>query len=196
MTSIFSASSFFRDSVQGDKRALLEDISGEEGGTDVSIDERAEGLTTRPRRRLLLESGRKRARCAARSSLAHPTPWTLCVNTHYPSDPSRAKRPSQIGFSHRPLEEANAGHCKTLLPPSTRAETSKTNFPHTLQGFIQRPTWIFEVLVLFLPRMLSSRSGVVVVLLLHPWLPSFSRGRLLSEPSCGFSTPTALLISL
>ena len=52
------------------------------------------------------ESGRKRARHAA-----HSTPWMLCVNTHYPSDPSWAKRPPRSaspthfeGSLRRPLE--------------------------------------------------------------------------------------------
>ena len=49
MTSI-SVSFSFRNYVQGDNRALLEDISSrEEGSTDVIIEERAEGLTARLR---------------------------------------------------------------------------------------------------------------------------------------------------
>ena len=58
------------------------------------------------------ESGNKRARHAARTSLV-PTPRMLCVKTHYPSDPSRAKRtsrsvaPTDFGGSLRqPLEIA------------------------------------------------------------------------------------------
>ena len=48
MTSL-SISPFFRNQVQDDKRSLLEDISGEGGGADASIDEWAEGLTVRHR---------------------------------------------------------------------------------------------------------------------------------------------------
>ena len=54
---------------------------------------------------------RRRARHAARTSLAHSTPWMLCVNTHHPSDPSRATRPPRSasptnfgGSHHQPLE--------------------------------------------------------------------------------------------
>ena len=61
------------------------------------------------------ESARKRARHTARTSLAHSTPRMLCVNTHYPSDPSRAKCPSRSAFltnfggsQHRPLEIASS----------------------------------------------------------------------------------------
>ena len=64
------------------------------------------------------------------------------------------------------LEEANARHCETpfhqALGPRPLVRFFHT---HTLQGFIQRNNWIFEVLcqncdiVSFLPLMLSLRVG-------------------------------------
>ena len=45
------------------------------------------------------ESGRKRGRHAAHTSLAHSTPWMLCVKTHHPSDPSGAKTPPRSAFA-------------------------------------------------------------------------------------------------
>ena len=58
MTPVFSVSSFFSNQVQGEKRALLKDISGEKGA-DVSIEEGAEGLTSRHHPRLLLNQEEK-----------------------------------------------------------------------------------------------------------------------------------------
>ena len=66
-------------------------ISGEEGAGRMPGG--AEGLTVRRNRRLLLNQEERRARDATRTTLARSTPWMLCVNTHYQSDPSRAKRP-------------------------------------------------------------------------------------------------------
>ena len=81
--------------MQGDRRALLEDISREEESTDVSIEEGAEGHCPAPSL-APPESGRKGARHAARTSLAHSVPWMLCVNTHHPLDSSRDKRPDSF----------------------------------------------------------------------------------------------------
>ena len=113
---ILTVSSFFRNRVQGDKRALFEELSGEEGNADVSIDERAEGPTVRRNRRLLFKSKRKRARRVARTSLAHSTKQAF---------------PTNFGGSQRqPLQDT----------PSTNhsAETSKTIFPH-ISGLCPAP---------------------------------------------------------
>ena len=70
------------------------------------------------------ESGRRRARHAARTSLAHSTPWILCVSTHYPSDPPRSASPTDFGGSLRkPLENAS-------FPPALGPKPSSTNFQH------------------------------------------------------------------
>ena len=45
--------------MQGDERTLLEEISREEGSTDVGIEERAEGLSARPPCQLLLKHEEK-----------------------------------------------------------------------------------------------------------------------------------------
>ena len=80
------------------------------------------------------ESGRKGARHVARTSPAHYPPWTLCANTQYPSNPSRARRPP------RPAS----------LPSFERSHPQPLGDSilifHALQGFIQRSSWIFEVL--------------------------------------------------
>ena len=68
--------SFFRNYVQGDNRALLEDISREEGSADVSIEEGAEGLTARHRRRILLN--REERGLAMRPVLPWRIPYRGC----------------------------------------------------------------------------------------------------------------------
>ena len=141
MTSI-TVYSFIRNYVQGDE----------------SIEERAERPTARHRRRLLLNHEEKRARHAACTSLAHSIPWMLCVNTHYPTDPSRAKRP--------PNSEANTSHCQTLFPQSTRAKTSSANSPH------QCHSWISKVLFPMVPILSCFSPGCCLqsCLLLHAFL--------------------------
>ena len=120
MTSL-SISSFFRNEVQSEKRALLEDISGEEGGADVSVDERAEVLTARHYRRLLLNQ--EETELAARPVLSWHIPLHgRCAQTH---TVNRIQvRPNAIPDPLFPptLEEANVSHCKALLSPSTREE--------------------------------------------------------------------------
>ena len=175
-----SISSFFRHYVQGDERTLLEDISREEVGTDVRIDERAEGLTVRRNRQLPSESGSKRARHAARTSLAHSIPWTLCANTHYPSDPSGAKRPprsaspTKFGKSQRqPLVKAPSpkvvGPRPSILPHTAgqcnldATKASSQQIPPTFGALSSATIGSLRCssqsanLVLFLPLISSSR---------------------------------------
>ena len=94
------------------------------------------------------ESGRRRARHAARTSLVHSTQWMLCVNTHYPSGPSGATRSPRSassthfeGSQHRPLETA----------PSTThlGQDLLARIFNTFQSFIQCYNRIFEV---FFPK--------------------------------------------
>ena len=77
--------------------------------------------------------------------LPGPSPSMLCVNTHYPSDPSRAKRPPRSasftnfgGSQHRPLQNASSTQHsgQDLLP----------RIFSTFQRFIQCLTRIFEML--------------------------------------------------
>ena len=136
---IFSASSFFRDQVQGDERALLEDIPRERG---VRMSALKKGLKVSLRGTVAgsFRIKKKKSSPCGRTSLAHSTPWMLCVNTHFPSDPSWAKR--------RPisaLKEANTGHRRTLHPQSLEPRPAGTNF-NTFQSFVQCHNRIFEVL--------------------------------------------------
>ena len=123
------------------------------------------------------ESGRKRARRAAHTSLARSIPWMLCVNTHYPSDPSWSLTPS------RKPAPAITKH------PS--AKHSGTNFPHTsgLCSTLQLDLWGALPKVLFLYRFFAWCC-------LHAWGRSILLPSPLMPSSCGFFTPTALLISL
>ena len=81
---------------------FLEDISREEGGTDVSIEEGAWRSHCPTPLLAPSESGRKRARHAARTSLAHSTMDAVRkhthTHTHYPSDLCRAKHSSRSFF--------------------------------------------------------------------------------------------------
>ena len=83
-------------------------------------------------------------------------------------------QPSQVGFFPQTLEETNTGHWRMFPPQSTRATTFQHEFSTHFKG-------IFEVLIVscFSPGCCLhalDRS----ILLLHPWLPSFSRELLLS----------------
>ena len=118
------------------------------GSADVSSEEGAEGLATRHYRRLLLN------RHAARTSLAHSTPRMLCVNTHYPTGPSWAKRPprsaspTDVGRSLRkPLE--------TTHTTRSRADNQAWHEFSTHFNALSSATIGF----LFLRKMLSLRSG-------------------------------------
>ena len=100
------------------------------------------------------------------------------------------------GSQQQPLE-------KTPFHEVRWAETFwQRPFFNTLQSFIQCPDRIFEVLLpqsanraLFLPRMLSSRSGSLYSS--PASLAAFIFQRAFAFwASCGFLTPTALLISL
>ena len=96
------------------------------------------------------------------TSLARSTPRKLCVTTH-------TFRRIQVGPNADPDRlfpqplEANASHCKTLLPPSTRAETSNTNCAHTsgLFFFFKIKNWIFEVVFQKCQSCLISSQDVV-----------------------------------
>ena len=104
--------------------------------------------------------------------LAHATPWMLCVNTHYRIQ--LGPHALQIGFFPQTLEETNTVHWRMLPPQSTRATTFQHEFSTHFKG-------IFEVLIVscFSPGCCLhalDRS----ILLLHPWLPSFSRELLFS----------------
>ena len=123
----------------------LEDISRDEGSTDVSTEEGAENLITSASSSAPSESERKRARHAAHTSLAHSTPWMLCLNTHNPSDPSWAKRPP------RSVSATNFGGSQQQ--PSDNAPSTKhsghdllARMFNTFQCFIQRHDRIFVAL--------------------------------------------------
>ena len=123
-------------------------------------------------------SGRKRARHAAHTSLAHSIPWTRCANTHYPSDPSWAKRPPpQIGFSHklwRKPTPAITRHpsAKQALGPRPLIQIFHTHFRALSSATIGS-------------LRCSSQSANLVLFL--PWLPSFPRGLQLFGPPAASS---------
>ena len=95
--------------------------------------------------------------------------------------------PSQIGFSHTLWRKPT---------PATRAETSNTNFPHTHTSRLcpaqqlDRGGTLPKVLILscFFPGCCLHAWGRSI-LLLHLWLPSFSRGLLLFGPPVASSPP-------
>ena len=121
------ASCFFRKQVQGEKRALLEDITGEKKGVRMSA--LMKGMKVSLPSPAPSESARKRARRAAHTFLAHSTPWTLCVGTHYPLDPSRARRPPRSGFTKKVGENPAPTIAESYLH-TTRSQISSTNSPH------------------------------------------------------------------
>ena len=114
-------------------------------------------------------------------------------NTHYPSDPSKARRLPDRLFPQT-LEEANAGHCETPFHQALGPRLPLRVF-HTHQGFVQRNNWIFEVLFPKCQSCLVSSSdvvfprGVAAFFSCILWLPSISRGFLLSGPPVAFSFP-------
>ena len=97
--------------MQGEKRALLEDISREEGGADVSLEEGIEGLTVWCHRRLHQNQEEKELAMHA-------------VRKHTVSIGALTDR-----LLPQASEEANS---RTQLLPALWAETSNTDFPHII----------------------------------------------------------------
>ena len=77
---------------------------------------------------------RRRARHASRTSLAHSTRRMLCVNTHNPTGPSRAKR------------DVCASHCRRLSQEGLGPTNSRTRILNTFQRSVQCHDRAFEVL--------------------------------------------------
>ena len=66
------------------------------------------------------------------------------VSKNYLSDSIRAKRPPKSASPHKTSEEANSSDWKNPSPKYFGPRPLIRIF-HTLQGFVQRPNWIFEV---------------------------------------------------
>ena len=108
---------------------------------------------------------KKRARHAARTSQAHSTPRMLCVNTHCPSDPGGAKGPSKSvsptnygGRQHRPLGNASSTRFSGQQTLQHEFSTHLRALSSATFGSL-RCSSRSSNRVLFLSRMLSSRSG-------------------------------------
>ena len=97
-----SVSSFFRNHVLGDNRALLEDISREKGGADVSIGDGAEGLTTRHHCRLPLNREEKEL------AVRPVRPWHIPLRGY-----AVRKHTLSVGSKSGPT-----GHCRWFAPCS------------------------------------------------------------------------------
>ena len=123
----------------------------------------AEGLTDRHRRPLLLNQEEKRARHAARASLAHSNAWRLCAGALSIGSKS-ARRPPRSAFLHKLWTKPTPALARH---PSTKhsAETSNTNFPYNFRALSSatvgslRCSCQSATPVLLLCTMLSSRVG-------------------------------------
>ena len=122
-------------------------------GVDVSREEGAKGLATQHRRLLVLHQDEKSSRHAAHTSLPHSTPLMLCVNTHYPTGPRRAKRPPR---SASPTDVGGS-----LRKPLGPQHEFSTHFNALSGATIEslRCSSNNSSCVLFLPKMLSLSSG-------------------------------------
>ena len=118
--------------------------------------------------------------------------YTLSIGSKW------SQTPSQIGFSHKLWRKPTPAITRH---PSTKLSGRELpiRILHTLQSFYPVPQ--SDLLKCSFPKVLilscfspgcSLHAWDRSFLLLHPWLPSVSRGLLLSGPP----TPTALLISL
>ena len=102
---------FLRNYVPGHKRALLKDISSEEGGADVSIDAKAESFTVRNRRRLLLTLEEKSSPCGPYlpgtfHSMGAVRKHTLSIGSKKGPNAIRSAFPTNFGGSqHRSLQD-------------------------------------------------------------------------------------------
>ena len=144
---------------------FLRKSAEKQGGADGSSKEELEVSFTPASSPALSASGRRRARHAARTSLAHSTPRMLCVSTHYPSDPNRAKRPPRLasptdfgGSVRRPLEVAPS---TSFSGQQTLQHEFSTHFKALSSATIGslRCSFHRSNRVLFLSTMLSLRSG-------------------------------------
>ena len=120
-----------------------QDISRDDGSTDVGIEDRAEGLTALPRCPLLLNQKGKEKELAMRPALPWHIPLHgLCAQTHtiHRIQVGPNALPNQL-FPQlwRKPTPAIARDPSTMQRPLIRIF-------HTIQGFVQCHNWIFEVL--------------------------------------------------
>ena len=105
---------------------------------------------------------------------------------------------SQIGLSHELWKKAKARHCETPFRQALGPRPPIQNF-HTLQDFVQRNNWIFEVLfpkcqsclvssfhIVFTREVVVSFCGILGCL-------HFPEGSCFFGPPVASSPPTALL---
>ena len=143
---------------------FLRNNSREEGGTYVPLFGATAGSFS-------FRKKKKRARHAARTSLAHSRPRMLCVITHYPLDPGLWKKPTSA------IVESSLHKVLGPRPPRTIFQ----HFSALSSATIGSLRCSSKSANRFSPRSCLhalDRS----ILLPHPWLPSFSRGLLLSGP--------------
>ena len=125
----------------------------------------------------------------------HIPPHGCCAQTHHPSDPSRAKHPPRSAFPTKLWRKPTPAIARHSLHKAL-GPTPPVRILHTPQGFVQCHTQIFEVVF---PKwwsgLVSPPRGIVVFS--PASLAAFIFQRAFAFwASCGFLTPTALLISL
>ena len=146
-TSNVFASSFFRNCAQGDKRAVLDDISREIGGADVSSKEGAEGLTTRHRRRLLLHLEEKEL--AMRPLLPGTSHSTDAVRKHTLSIGSKwGQTPSHEDWPlwNAPSQHEFSTHFNALSMPRSLLPTVRVAFSFLSRMFVVFAFWTIKIL--------------------------------------------------
>ena len=125
---------------------FLKTSTEKKGGTDVSIEEGAEGLTARHRRRLLLNQEAKEV--ARRPVLPWHIPLLLgCAQT--PTIHRIPFGPNALPYRLLPqtLKEANSGNWRTVPPQNLEPKnTPCTNSPRTSNALSSATIGIFEVL--------------------------------------------------
>ena len=127
------------------------------------------------------ESTTKRA--AARTSLAHSTPRMLCESSHYPTGPSKTRRPPSSASSTKVEENLSPHHCEASFFASLKPDLSHRFSRHfkplsnaTIESL--RCSSTVPVVLYFFPKCWVRVLGHQTPLSC-PLPPSFSKGLLL-----------------